>query len=159
MTGLAQGLCSIARTKRRRFLWCAYWTGEPTAEPFRKPDAWAGGARTEEEAHAAAEAAAGMPLRRGDGRWARAFMRVLAGAAPFPEGRREPVVGESPPRPIAAHEVLGIARGATQAEIKRAFRALALVTHPDQGGDPAAFQRVKRAYESALRKASRGRAR
>ena len=50
MSGLARAVYAIARTKRRRFLWCVWWTGEPTAKPFRPPDAWGGGAHTEEEA-------------------------------------------------------------------------------------------------------------
>jgi curved DNA-binding protein CbpA len=47
--------------------------------------------------------------------------------------------------------VLGLHRGATVEEIKARFRELALQHHPDRGGDAAAFQRVKDAYDSALR--------
>ena len=38
-----------------------------------------------------------------------------------------------------ARIVLGVGNDAGPAEIRRAFRARALVTHPDHGGDRAAF--------------------
>ncbi len=162
MSGLAVGVCSIALTKRRRFLWCAWWTAEPTAEPFRPPDAWSGGARSEEEAHAAAEQAVGVPLRRVEGRWARAWMRVQQGLPPWPARAPKPS-GAAPTEPgraeppASAHAILGVPRGATVEEIKRAFRKLALTTHPDHGGATEAFLRVKRAYDAALRKAAKRR--
>jgi curved DNA-binding protein CbpA len=46
--------------------------------------------------------------------------------------------------------VLGLAPGATADEIKRAFRAVALRTHPDRGGEDAAFIDGKRALDVAL---------
>lgn len=45
------------------------------------------------------------------------------------------------------YEVLGVASNATSAEIKSAYRNLAMVVHPDQGGPAALFQRVSVAYE------------
>jgi curved DNA-binding protein CbpA len=53
--------------------------------------------------------------------------------------------------------VLGLGTGATPEEIKRAFREAALRTHPDRGGDDAAFIDVRRAYEVALATARRKR--
>ena len=47
-------------------------------------------------------------------------------------------------------DVLGIARSATREEIDAAWRRLRSAHHPDKGGDPAEFQRVKKAYEEAL---------
>ena len=42
------------------------------------------------------------------------------------------------------YEVLGVARDATDAEIKKAFRQLALKHHPDRNpGDPHADERFK----------------
>lgn len=47
-------------------------------------------------------------------------------------------------------EVLGGGREATQPEIVNAFRALAKVHHPDVGGDPEQFKRLRAAYEQAI---------
>lgn len=51
--------------------------------------------------------------------------------------------------------MLGLPPTASVPEIKRAFRRLALETHPDQGGDPAAFIRVRWAYEEASARRAR----
>lgn len=146
------GACSITRTRRRRFLWCAWWTEPPVAEPFRRPDAWSGGARSIEEAHAAAERAAGRPLRRIEPRWARAFVRLNEGLPPWPPQRPR----DAAPRPVTEvpvdpHAVLGVAPHATADDIKAAFRRIALATHPDRGGDPEAFMRAKAAYDRLMR--------
>lgn len=45
------------------------------------------------------------------------------------------------------YEVLGVAKGASADEIKKAFRRLAIESHPDQGGDEAKFKEVNEAYE------------
>jgi hypothetical protein len=47
-------------------------------------------------------------------------------------------------------EVLGVAQTASELEIRNAYRALARVHHPDAGGDPAEFQRLRRAYDEAV---------
>jgi len=48
------------------------------------------------------------------------------------------------------YEVLGVARGASEAEIKRAFRKLAQQHHPDVSADPGAdlrFKEINEAYQ------------
>ena len=47
-----------------------------------------------------------------------------------------------------ARIVLGVGNDAGPAEIRRAFRARALVTHPDHGGSRAAFAELLEAFES-----------
>jgi DnaJ-class molecular chaperone len=58
------------------------------------------------------------------------------------------------------YDVLGVAKGASEAEIKKAFRSLAKKHHPDtKGGDAAAqkkFQEISAAYEIVGDKEKRG---
>lgn len=44
------------------------------------------------------------------------------------------------------YETLGIARDATAAQVRKAYRALALRHHPDRGGSAVEFQRAHDAY-------------
>jgi hypothetical protein len=165
MSGLARAVYAIARTKRRRFLWCVWWTGEPTAKPFRPPDAWGGGAHTEEEAKVLAEKAAGMPLEQIDGHWAGAWKRVRAGHAPFPSRTARPETAaskdgeerEQRARPVDPHALLGVDASASLDELKAAFRKKALEHHPDRGGAPAQFMAIKRAYDTIMKRRARGR--
>jgi len=149
-------VCAIAPTKRRRFLWAAWWTGAPTRKPFRKPDASEGGARSREEALQAAERAAGRPLLEIESGWARAWANVLVGKEPWPTARSaDPASGALRPRSVASGkpsiwQTLGLTPQATLAEIKQAYRVRALETHPDRGGSDDAFRAVHSAYESAL---------
>lgn len=46
------------------------------------------------------------------------------------------------------YTTLGVSRTATQDEIKKAFRTLAMQHHPDKGGDLAKFQEITNAYET-----------
>jgi DnaJ-class molecular chaperone len=46
------------------------------------------------------------------------------------------------------YATLGVARNATQDEIKRAFRRLASQHHPDKGGDTKKFQEIQAAYDT-----------
>jgi hypothetical protein len=146
-------VCSIAPTKRRRFLWAAWWTAPPSREPFREPDASRGGARTHDEALREAEKAAGRALVEIEPRWARAWSRVLVGEPPWSSRATPDAVR---PRPEATPEgaslwtILGVLPNATVPEIKRAFRQRAIETHPDQGGDAEAFRALRSAYARAL---------
>lgn len=45
------------------------------------------------------------------------------------------------------YEVLGVAKGASDDEIKKAYRKLALEHHPDKGGDGEKFKEIGEAYE------------
>lgn len=165
---------SIAPTRRRRFLWAAWWTAAPERDPFRKPDAFQGGARTREEAHAVAERAAGVTLIEIEPRWARAWGRILVGQAPWPRrGRSDEVAGArassgsgggaDPEAPeddgrapqLSVWAILRVAPQATLDELKQAFRARAKELHPDHGGSDEDFIRLQRAYAEAQRRAAR----
>jgi len=45
------------------------------------------------------------------------------------------------------YKLLGIEKNATQNDIKKAFRKLALTHHPDKGGDPEKFKEITKAHE------------
>ena len=154
-------------------MWVAWWTAPPAREPFRKPDAFSGGARSHEEALAQARRAAPVPLVEIEPSWARAWARVLIGRAPWGvrgEGAASSSAhGRSRGRSTTATasgakatttsiwETLGITARATADDLKRAFRQRALATHPDRGGDAEAFREVQRAFKEAQRRIARRR--
>jgi len=45
------------------------------------------------------------------------------------------------------YEALGISRDATDQEIRKAYRAMAMKHHPDKGGDPEVFKDIQEAHE------------
>ena len=45
------------------------------------------------------------------------------------------------------YQALGIQKGASDDEIKKAYRKLAIKHHPDKGGNPEDFKRVQGAYD------------
>jgi len=45
------------------------------------------------------------------------------------------------------YQILGISRAASEAEIKKAYRALAHKHHPDKGGDEKKFKEINEAYQ------------
>ena len=48
------------------------------------------------------------------------------------------------------YELLEITKDATNQHIKKAFRKKALKQHPDKGGNPERFKRLKEAYDTLL---------
>src|SRR4051812_3755330 len=166
--GLFVASCSVTTTRRRRFMWVAWWTAPPVREPFRKPDAFSGGARSREEALAQARRAAGVLLVEIEPSWARAWARILLGRPPWgvraaaaaSSGADERQRGRSGrattnaarPRTTSIWETLGITARATADDLKRAFRQQALATHPDRGGDAEAFRQVQSAFKEAQRR-------
>ena len=148
-------VCAIAPTRRRRFLWAAWWSAAPSRLPLRKPDAFAGGARTRAEAHAAAERAANCRLTEIESSWARAWSNILIGKEPWPRAGNASAGDEAPKARAATNrtsiwQTLGLEPTANLAEIKQAYRARALESHPDRGGTAEAFRALQSAYESAL---------
>ena len=123
-------------------------------EPFRKPDAAQGGARTLEEARAEAERAAARPLTQLDPSWARAWARVLQGDPPWSsaEPKRTPAPRTGAAPELSVWAVLGLSSRASVDDVKSAYRKRALSLHPDRGGDAAQFRALHGAYEEALRR-------
>jgi|SRR6187431_1760528 len=157
-------VCAIAPTRRRRFLWAAWWTCAPSRKPFRKPDAYAGGARTRAEAQAAAERAAQCKLTEIESSWARAWSNVLVGKEPWPSTHPAAARDDAPKARAASNAIsiwqtLGLEPNATLTEIKQAYRAHALRTHPDRGGSADAFRAIQNAYEAALKRRKHAKAR
>jgi len=181
VSDLFAAVCSITATRRRRFLWAVWWNAPPSRHPFRKPDAYQGGARTHEEAWHQAQKSTGMRLAQIEPHWARAWSRILIGQQPWsrfddpnaPTARssRTSATDAPPPPPPPKHpktgakiapapsvwEILGTLPHASAADLKRAFHKRALATHPDHGGDPEAFRDVQRAYKDAMKRIARPR--
>ena len=162
MSQLFAPVCSITSTRRRRFLWAAWWTAPPARDPFRKPDAHSGGARTRAEALAQAERAAGARLLVIEPLWATAWARVLRGQAPWSKARAAPGDTQPASRPGADDSasvwaILGVTRSASAVELKAAYHRRARETHPDRGGNAADFRKIQRAYEEATRRSARPR--
>lgn len=49
---------------------------------------------------------------------------------------------------------LGLHGNESSAEVKEAWHKLASIHHPDKGGDPAEFSRLRKAYSDALKEAT-----
>jgi hypothetical protein len=92
-----------------------------------------------------------------DSSWARAWMRLLDGHGPWRSTThgdlREKQAHRGAPRQTSnpsVWAVLGLTSAATDQDIKRAYRARALLVHPDRGGSVEEFRALQRAYEEAL---------
>ena len=48
---------------------------------------------------------------------------------------------------VEFYNLLELEKGSSDSEIAKAYRRLALVHHPDKGGDPEHFKKITRAYE------------
>ena len=46
------------------------------------------------------------------------------------------------------YQILGVNQNATQDEIKKAYRKLAVEHHPDKGGDENKFKKISEAYDT-----------
>lgn len=78
---------------------------------------------------------------------------MFFGGMPFDEGgmpgghpgmRR---ASAEPPDTTELYKIIGVDKKATDAEIKKAYRKLAVKNHPDKGGDPEEFKKIQGAYE------------
>lgn len=56
---------------------------------------------------------------------------------------------------LTHYQVLGLARTATERDVKIAYRKAAKIAHPDRGGDPALFRQITEAYETLVNPAKR----
>lgn len=56
---------------------------------------------------------------------------------------------------LTHYQVLGLARTATERDVKIAYRKAAKIAHPDRGGDPALFRQITQAYETLVDPAKR----
>jgi hypothetical protein len=70
---------------------------------------------------------------------------------------RSKALGDAAPPPrhdaASAAATLGVASGASAAELRAAYRAKAMRAHPDKGGEPGAFEKLQLAYRLLLREA------
>jgi len=69
------------------------------------------------------------------------FQGMNGGFLGMGSGRRRPMDN------TAFYNTLEVDRGASQPDLKKAYRKLARTHHPDRGGDPEKFREVTRAYE------------
>jgi DnaJ-class molecular chaperone len=48
------------------------------------------------------------------------------------------------------YKILGLSEGASTEEVKKAYKKLVLIHHPDKGGDPNEFRKITEAYEQII---------
>ena len=90
--------------------------------------------------------AAHLGAMRGIERWGVGDLhRVFAGFHALPPG-----TGESNGEDMW-WVVLNVDSNATKAEVQSSYRRMRSQNHPDNGGDPSAFDRIQRAYKQASR--------
>lgn len=49
------------------------------------------------------------------------------------------------------YEILGVSKNASEDEVKKAYRKLAMKHHPDKGGDPEEFKKIQSAYDRIIK--------
>jgi curved DNA-binding protein CbpA len=57
--------------------------------------------------------------------------------------------------PFNPFEIIGVSEDASEREIKKAYRKLSMIHHPDKGGDEATFQQLSAAYRALTDPVSR----
>ena len=157
-------VCAIGRAGVPGFFWASWWTSSGLAVSPR-PDAH-GLADRVEDAQARARSAilgargARASVLRLDAELAVAAARVVRPASPgyvageewWGEEPRRRSNGRSPgPAPLAWLQVLELSWPCSRADVRRAYRRLALQRHPDRGGTDASFHALTQAYNAALR--------
>lgn len=139
----------------------ALWIGEPWRCPFVAPNHIAGGTSAEDARWRVQRAVCmpGVVVIELKPEWARAARFNAKGLPPWPEGRKaKQSAGGSTPRVVATGSFralqaflhLGLTPPFTERDVRRAYRRLALLRHPDRGGSAEAFIALKAAYDTAL---------
>ncbi|MEO5725659.1 MAG: DnaJ domain-containing protein [Byssovorax sp.] len=164
-------VCRLGRGGVVGFFWAAWWASSGlAATPV--PDAH-GLADRIEEAHARARAA----IRRAKGDRASVLSldaqiaveaaRIVRPASPGydagsewwgEEPRRRPASREPEPSRRSWLQVLELSWPCSAADVRKAYRRLALQRHPDRGGTNAAFNTLTKARDAALREVEPARA-
>jgi hypothetical protein len=165
-------VCAMGRGLVPCFFWAAWWSASGLAVS-PAPDAH-GVADRIEDAHASARAA--IHAARGPrASVLRLDPMIAVEAARIARPRAEGYVaggewyGEDPrrhasssrapaPAPRTWPQVLELSLPCTAADVRRAYRRLALKRHPDRGGTDAEFNALTKAYDAALLELSETRA-
>ena len=135
-------VCPMGRGHVPGFFWAAWWSASGLAVS-PAPDAH-GIADRIEDAHAKARAA--IVAARGQ----RASDYVAGSEWWGEDPRRHSASRPQAPAPRTWPQVLGLSLPCTAADVRRAYRRLALKHHPDRGGTDAEFNGITRAYDAAL---------
>ena len=156
-------VCAIGRGGVPGFFWAAWWSASGLAAT-PEPDAH-GLADRVEDAHARARAAIftargeRASVLRLDSEIAVQAARIVrprskgyvAGAEWWGEDPRRHSTSRSPaPAPRTWPQVLELSLPCTAADVRRAYRRLALKRHPDRGGTDAELNALTKAYDAAL---------
>ena len=64
----------------------------------------------------------------------------------------EDIKEEKRQKPMSDYETLGLEPNSSLREIRKAYLTLSMAFHPDKGGDPEQFKKIKAAYENLTSK-------